>query len=48
MRAKIYGNSFPGWPNSVLNRNVQTQRASINKSVITDLIAVDSNVEKVN
>tara|TARA_B100001094_G_scaffold44556_1_gene39346 strand:+ start:49 stop:882 length:834 start_codon:yes stop_codon:yes gene_type:complete len=44
MRAKIYGNSFPGWPNSVLNRNVQTQRGSINKSVITDLIAVDSNV----
>ena len=44
MRTKIYGNSFPGWPNAVLNRNVQTKRSSIDKSVITGLIAVDSNV----
>ena len=44
MRTKIYGIAFPGWPNAVLNRNVQTRRGSINSSVITDLIAVDSNV----
>lgn len=44
MRTKIYGISFPGWPNAVLNRNVQTKRGSINKSVITGLIAVDSNL----
>jgi glutamine synthetase type III len=44
MRTKIYGIAFSGWPNAVLNRNVQTRRGSIIKSVITDLIAVDSNV----